>query len=97
MMLVGAIAVMVAWVHAGARTARPSDRPIAVDAAVININSASAAEMTLLPGIGPRAAEKIVRDREARGPYASVDDLRRVDGIGAVTVERIRRAGASAE
>jgi competence protein ComEA len=55
----------------------------------IDLNAASAAELTLLPGIGPALAPRIVLDREARGPFASVEDLDRVPGIGPATVDRV--------
>lgn len=48
----------------------------------IDINSADAAALDTLPGVGPATAAKIVADREANGPYANVDDLGRVPGIG---------------
>ena len=56
----------------------------------ININTASAAELTQLKGIGAKRAEKIVQDREKNGRFASVDDLTRVKGIGPKTVENNR-------
>ena len=58
--------------------------------ASININRASAGELEALPGVGPATADQIVRDREANGPFASVDDLTRVSGIGPATVEKLR-------
>lgn len=48
----------------------------------VDINAASAAELDALPGIGPATAEKIVADRQSNGPFASVEDLKRVSGIG---------------
>lgn len=48
----------------------------------ININRASASELDALPGVGPSTAEKIVADREANGPFATIEDLKRVSGIG---------------
>jgi competence protein ComEA len=57
---------------------------------LININTASAAELELLPQIGPTLAARIVADRTAGGPFASLDDLERVRGIGPRTVEKIR-------
>ncbi len=57
---------------------------------VLDLNAATAAELELLPRIGPKLAAAIVADRAARGPFKSVDDLDRVPGIGARTVERLR-------
>ena len=48
----------------------------------ININTATAEELDALPGIGPATAEKIVADREANGPFSTIEDLKRVAGIG---------------
>lgn len=57
---------------------------------LINLNRASAAELQGLPGVGPVLAERIVADREAQGPYASVDDLDRVSGIGPAILANLR-------
>lgn len=48
----------------------------------VNINTADAAALETLPGIGPVLAARIVADREAHGPYVTVDDLGRVSGVG---------------
>jgi len=56
----------------------------------IDINSAGAAELELLPRIGPALAGRIVAYREEHGPFADVDDLDRVHGIGPKTIERLR-------
>lgn len=56
----------------------------------VDLNAASADELTALPRIGPALAERIVDDREANGPYASIDALDRVPGIGRRTIERLR-------
>jgi len=47
----------------------------------IDINSASAAELAKLPGIGPSKAQAIVEFRE-KEPFAKSEDLRKVKGIG---------------
>lgn len=49
---------------------------------LVDVNRAGAGELEALPGIGPVLAQRIVADREERGPFASVDDLQRVRGIG---------------
>ena len=48
----------------------------------VNINTASAAQLDTLPGVGASTAEKIVADREANGPFKTIEDLKRVSGIG---------------
>jgi len=55
----------------------------------IDVNAASAAELATLPGIGAAKAAAIVAERE-RAPFRSVDDLERVDGIGAKTLSDLR-------
>jgi competence protein ComEA len=56
----------------------------------INVNTASAIELESLPGVGPATASQIIREREANGPFSSIDDLTRVSGIGPATVEKLR-------
>ena len=58
----------------------------------VNLNRASAAELTVLNGIGEATAAKIVADREANGPFATVDDLMRVPGIGEKKLAALRDA-----
>ncbi len=52
----------------------------------VDINAGSLAELETLPGIGPSKAQAIVENR----PYAAVEDLERVPGIGAKTIEQLR-------
>ena len=49
---------------------------------VININTADEYDLQRLPGIGDARARAIVAYREAHGPFASVDELDHVEGIG---------------
>lgn len=55
---------------------------VATSNGIVNINTATAAELMTLPGIGEATAAEIVRDRETNGAFASVEDLMRVSGIG---------------
>jgi len=57
--------------------------------ATLDLNRAEAASLEALPGIGPTRAAAIVAARCERG-FARVGDLRRVPGIGARTLERVR-------
>ncbi len=53
----------------------------------LNLNRASVAELDDIPGLGEFRAEKIVASRESHGPFSSIDDLQRVNGIGRKTVD----------
>ncbi len=56
----------------------------------VNINRAGVAELDTLPGIGPSIAQRICDYRELHGPFARIEDIMEVSGIGQVTFERIR-------
>ncbi|MEZ5337983.1 MAG: helix-hairpin-helix domain-containing protein [bacterium] len=60
------------------------------DPRTLDLNSASAAELDELPGIGPVLAQRIVSVREQRRGFGSVDELLEVEGIGSATLERLR-------
>jgi competence protein ComEA len=57
---------------------------------LININSASATELESLSGIGEVLAATIIEYRDQNGPFASVEDLMDVSGIGPATLDEIR-------
>lgn len=57
---------------------------------LVNINTASAAELQTLSGIGPSMAQSIIDERTQNGVFASVDDLMRVSGIGEKKLAKIK-------
>ena len=57
---------------------------------VVDLNSASKAELTNLPRVGEKLAERIVERREELGGFRSVDDLLGVKGIGEKTLDKMR-------
>lgn len=57
----------------------------------VNINTADAAELQEVPGIGPVTAEKILQMRKSYGAFKSVDDLRAIKGIGPIRLEKMRK------
>ena len=56
----------------------------------LDINSAPPTELSLLPGIGPTMASRIIETRQQRGPFKSVDDIAHVPGIGKITLQEMR-------
>jgi competence protein ComEA len=82
--------------------AAPSGRPVAQaaptrtgegdalrDGRPLDVNRASAAELALLPGVGPRLAGAILEARAQRGPFRGMADLGRVKGIGPKTLAKL--------
>ena len=57
---------------------------------LININTASQAELETLPGIGQTTAQRIIEYREQNGPFVNTEDIINVAGIGSGTYERIK-------
>jgi competence protein ComEA len=57
---------------------------------ILNINRATAKELDKLPGIGPVIAGRIIEFRKINGAFQSIDDLRKVQGIGASTLEKFK-------
>lgn len=57
--------------------------------ALVNLNTATQAELETLPDVGPVTALAIVTWRDEHGGFTSVDELLEVDGIGDVTLEKL--------
>jgi competence ComEA-like helix-hairpin-helix protein len=79
---------------AGVGPAQPADGgegliSSAAPARRICINTASAAELELLPQIGPALATRIIEHRAAHGPFRTPADLDKVRGIGEKTLEKL--------
>ena len=68
----------------------PGPPPPAGTEGRLNLNTANAAALDALPGIGPARAASIVQYRAQHGPFQTVEDLGRVPGMGAAAVARLR-------
>jgi competence protein ComEA len=56
----------------------------------ININTATADQLLLLPGVGKKTADVIIEYRTKNGNFKAVDDITKVKGIGAKKLEKIK-------
>lgn len=76
---------------AGQNASLPAEREtLPGEEAPLDVNTATAQELTVLPGIGAAKAQAIVEYRAAHGPFAALEDLAQVEGISARMVEEWR-------
>ena len=57
---------------------------------LININTADEKELDSLPGVGPSKARDIIRYREEKGEFKSIEDIKNVKGIGESSFEKLK-------
>lgn len=57
---------------------------------LVNLNTATAAQLQTLPGIGPVKAQAILDYRQQHGAFARIEDLTKVSGIGARTFDKLK-------
>ena len=70
--------------------ATPLPEVVTTTTELININTATSAELDTLPGIGPTTAQKIIDYRDQNGPFINTEDIINVSGIGPGTYERLK-------
>lgn len=93
---VGALAAAAAVVTSTPVTAEAQRRSAAAQQqassadGVVNLNTATSAELQRLPGVGQSKADAIVSMRERRGPFQRVEQIMLVRGIGRATFRRLR-------
>lgn len=73
----------------GAQAQEPAGRS-ASTANIVNVNTASLAELEALPGVGPRAAQRIVEYRTKNGAFKKIEELMKVQGIGERSFLRLK-------
>ena len=64
--------------------------PPSAETRLVNINKAGVEELTSLPGIGPKIAQRIVEYRTQHGPFKRKEELLNVQGIGPKKFERLK-------
>ncbi|MFL6247242.1 MAG: ComEA family DNA-binding protein [Thermoanaerobaculia bacterium] len=78
-----ALTLVLLSVSAAAMAAEPAGAA----AGVINVNTAEASQLALLPRVGEKVAQRIIEYRTEHGPFKKATDLMQVKGIGAKTFE----------
>ena len=74
----------------GGRATRPTVTATVVSTEVVNLNSASAAQIASLPGIGPKTADLVVEYRTKNGPFKKIEEVMNVRGIGEKSFLKIK-------
>ena len=78
-------------VQALAQAAAPGSKPQAAKpSTIVNLNTATVAELEALPGIGAKVATLIVEYRTKKGPFRKVEELMNVQGIGEKSFLKLR-------
>jgi competence protein ComEA len=73
-----------------AQTAASKDAKTSKAAVIVNLNTATVAELEALPGIGTRVAERIIEYRTQKGPFKKIEELMNVQGIGEKSFLKLR-------
>jgi competence protein ComEA len=73
---------LVTPVHAAGQGKAAPAAKASAPVAVVNLNSASASQIATLPGIGAKAAQRIIEYREKNGGFKKIEELMNVKGIG---------------
>ena|SRR5688572_5243788 len=88
LVLIAAV-VLISSPLAAQRASKPPV-PITVSAEVVNLNSATAAQIASLPGIGPKTADLVVQYRVKNGPFKKIEEIMNVRGIGEKSFLKIK-------
>jgi competence protein ComEA len=89
LVLIAAV-VLISSPLAAQRVAKPAVSATVVSTEVVNLNSATAAQIASLPGIGPKTADLIVQYRGKNGPFKKIEEVMNVRGVGEKSFLKIK-------
>jgi competence protein ComEA len=91
LVLAAALVLFGSWTAEAQRATKPPTKPpVAASSEMINLNSATAAQIASLPGIGLKTAELVVEYRQKNGPFKKIEEVMNVRGIGEKSFLRIK-------
>lgn len=90
LVLVAAVVFISSPLAAAQRATKPPMAAAVVSTDVINLNSATAAQIASLPGIGPKTADLVVQYRTKNGPFKKIEEIMNVRGVGEKSFLKIK-------
>ena len=81
-MMAAILAIALGATAMSAQSKAPTPKATATATAPVNLNTATADQLTTIPGIGPKMAERIIEYRQKNGGFKKVEDLMNVSGVG---------------
>ena len=88
--LVTLVALLAVHPQAQATREKSPVGPVAKPGVLVNLNTATVADLQDLPGVGPKVAGRIIEYRQKRGPFKKIEELMNVQGIGEKSFLKLR-------
>lgn len=85
-----AVLMAIAMPLSAQRATKPPVAASTPSSAIVNLNSATAAQIAALPGIGPKTADLVVQYRQKNGPFRKIEEIMNVRGIGEKSFLKIK-------